>query len=324
MTPVTTVAEALRTIHPQTSGVPRTVVTRGPAGTLLALGVFGPHGTLLWQGLWIAGGEVQLLGGPVPRSVRSSAAPLSGPTALLVDLIESAMANYTERLIELDERIASWPATTASIPLGEMERTHHEAAEVRRRIVRLLSLVTQLGGPLSDAFPDIAKVLPEIEAESGRQEALSTQIQGVLRDIILLRNSMDGNRIAEAAVELGKTSNEISALANTSNIRMLGIAYLALVIALIGAVVLIPNTTATILGMPSAEWVSGFWVVVIVAVTAVVPIVIVFTRPWVVTLMRGLGGFERTSREGLQDLPEVSPTAAASTAPSEPLLPRTP
>jgi hypothetical protein len=88
--------------------------------------------------------------------------------------------------------------------------------------------------------------------------------------------------------------------------------------------VLIPNTTATILGMPSAEWVSGFWVVVIVAVTAVVPIVIVFTRPWVVALMRGLGGFERTSREGLQDLPEVSPTAAASTAPSEPLLPRTP
>ncbi|MFZ0698760.1 MAG: hypothetical protein WAN74_00980 [Thermoplasmata archaeon] len=324
MTPVTTVAEALRTIHPDGPGVPRTVVTRGPNGTLIALGIFGPRGTLHWQGLWIAGGDVQPLGGPAPRSVRSTTSQLSGPTALLVDLIEYAWANYTEHLVELDERIASWPTTAASIPIAEMEGTYREVAEARRRVIRLVSLVSQLGESLGASFPEIGAVLPEIRSEAARQEALCTEIQGVLRDLVLLRTSQDGNRISESAVELGKISNQISALANTSNIRMLGIAYLALVIALIGAVVLIPNTTATILGMPSASWVSGFWVVVIVAVTAIVPLVIVFSRPWVLSLMRGLRGFERTSREGLQDLPEISATAAASTTPSEPLLPRAP
>jgi hypothetical protein len=324
MAPVTTVAEALRAIHPGGPAVPRNVVTRRPNGIVIALGIFGPRGALQWQGLWLAGGEVRPLGETPPRSVRSTASQLSGSTALLVDLVEYAWANYTEHLVGLDERIASWPTSAMSIPIAAIESASREVAEGRRRVIRLVSLVSQLGESLGSAFPEIGPILPEIRSEATRQEALCTEIQSVLRDVILLRASQDGNRISESAVELGRISNQISALANTSNIRMLGIAYLALVIALIGAVVLIPNTTATILGMPSASWVPGFWVVVILAATSVVPIVIVFTRPWVLSLMRGLGGFERTSREGMQDLPEVSLDAAASTAPSEPLLPRAP
>lgn len=323
-TPGATVADALRSIHPDGTGVPRTAVTRGPAGTLVALGVFGPRGKIAWRGLWITPTQVQLLGGPIPASVLTSSATLSGPTATLADLIESAIANYTERLVELDERLAGWPTATGAIPLAEIETAHREASEVRRRVGRLVSLVSQLGGPLSASFPDIGRILPELRSESGRVEAISTEIQGTLRDTILLRSAEDGNRISAAAVELGKTSNRISALANTSNIRMLGIAYLALIIALIGAVVLIPNTTATILGMPSAAWVPGLWVVVILVATAVVPLAIVFTRPWVVALVRELGGFEQTSREGIRDLPEVSAASAESTSPPEPLLPRTP
>lgn len=321
---VTTVAEALRAIHPQNPTVPHTVVTRGPTGTLIALAIYGPNGSLVWQGLWLAGGEVQPLGRPIPQSVRSATWKLSGPTALLVDLLEYAWANYTEHLIALEERIAMWPPSAASIPLAEMETTYREVAEARRRVIRLVSLVSQLGESLGTSFPEFGPVLPEIRSESGRQEGLSNDIQGVLRDLILLRTSQDGNRIAEATVVLSKTSNEIAALANSSNIRMLGIAYLALVIALIGAVVLIPNTAATILGMPSASWVPGLSVILILTVTAIVPIVVVFSRPWVLSLIRGLGAFERTSREGLEDLAEVSPAAAKSTTPSEPLLPRAP
>lgn len=320
----TTVAEALRTIQPNGSSVPRTVVTRGADGTVIALGLFGPPGALEWHGLWIVEGEVRPLGGVPPKSVRSTTSQLAGPTARLVDLVEYAWANYTEHLVELDERIASWPTSAASIPMPEMEETSREVAEARRRVLRLVSLVSQLGESLGSAFPGIGLVLPEIRSEATRQEALCTEIQSVLRDVILLRTSQDGNRISEAAVELGRISNQISSLANTSNIRMLGIAYLALVIALIGAVVLIPNTTATILGMPSASWVSGFWVVVILAATSIVPIALVFSRPWVLSLMRGLGGFERTSREGMRDLPEVSADAGATNPPYEPLLPRAP
>ena len=210
MAPVLTVAEALRTIHPGGPGIPRTVVTRGPNGTLIALGIFGPRGALQWQGLWLANGEVLPLGGTAPRSVRSTTSQLTGPTALLVDLIEYAGANYTEHLVGLDERIASWPTSAASIPIAEMEATSREVAEAWRRVIRLVSLVSQLGESLGSAFPEIGPVLPEIRSEAARQEALCREIQSVLRDVILLRTSQDGNRISESAVELGRISNQIT------------------------------------------------------------------------------------------------------------------
>jgi len=92
---------------------------------------------------------------------------------------------------------------------------------------------------------------------------------------------------------------------------MLGVAYLAFVLALVSVVVLIPNTAATVLGMPSAGWVPGLWVDVILAVLAIVPIAVVFSRPWVLRLLRGVGAYEVRSSEGISDLPEVSPQASA-------------
>jgi hypothetical protein len=89
---------------------------------------------------------------------------------------------------------------------------------------------------------------------------------------------------------------------------MLGIAYVALILALVSAVVLIPTTAATILGMPSAGWVPGLWVDVILVVLAIVPIAVVFSRPWVKGVLRSLGSVEARTREGLRDLPEISPS----------------
>jgi hypothetical protein len=73
----------------------------------------------------------------------------------------------------------------------------------------------------------------------------------------------------------------------------------------VSVVVLIPNTAATILGMPSAAWVPGLWVDVLLVVLAVVPLLVVFSRPWVLQTLRGLPSSERRSSEGLSDLPEV-------------------
>jgi hypothetical protein len=136
-------------------------------------------------------------------------------------------------------------------------------------------------------------------------DGLSNGIAQGVRDLVSIRNAVESNRLAESANRLGEVSNRVAALANTSNLRMLGVAYIALVLALVSAVVLIPNTAATILGVPGAAWVPGIWIVIILVVLAVVPIAIVFSRPWVLRTLRGLPAFEVRSGEGLEDLPEV-------------------
>jgi len=153
----------------------------------------------------------------------------------------------------------------------------------------------------------LPKALPAVVHGLEGIQNLSGNTQQALRDLILLRNAEDANRIAEAANQLSATSNRIAALANTSNIRMLGLAYLALVLGLVSAVVLIPNTAATILGMPSAAWVPGLWVTIVVVITAAIPLVLVFSRPWVLQMLRGMKSYEFRSEEGLGDLPEIPP-----------------
>jgi len=87
----------------------------------------------------------------------------------------------------------------------------------------------------------------------------------------------------------------------------LGFGLVAFVLALVSVVVLIPNTGATILGMPSAAWVPGVWVDGILIALAILPLALVFSRPWVRQVLAGLGSFEARTQEGLTDLPEVRP-----------------
>ena len=147
-------------------------------------------------------------------------------------------------------------------------------------------------------------------AELVRVRELALSVQEGLSDLILLRNAEESNRIAEAANALSRTSNRIAALANISNIRMLGLTYIALVLGLVSAAVLIPNTGATILGMPSAAWIPGWWVVVVLTVLAVVPIWAIFSRRFVRRILVDLEDAERRAQEGVVDLPEVSDAEA--------------
>ena len=78
----------------------------------------------------------------------------------------------------------------------------------------------------------------------------------------------------------------------------------ALILGLVSAAVLIPNTAATILGMPSAGWVPGAWVDVVLVLLGLIPILVIFTRPWVVGMLRTLRESEVRVTEGIADLPE--------------------
>jgi hypothetical protein len=90
---------------------------------------------------------------------------------------------------------------------------------------------------------------------------------------------------------------------------MLGITYIALVLGLVSAAVLIPNTAATILGMPTAAWVPGLWVDVTLILLIVVPIVLIFSRPWVRVMVGSLRDSELRVGEGIRDLPELEAEA---------------
>jgi hypothetical protein len=309
---ISSVEDAMGVLGRRGATVPRHPILRGPAGTLLSVALFDPQGKISWHGVWITSEGIEYLapvedepGTLIAPGGSTGAVPLPEPTRRLGALLGRALLSYLERLEDLDARLSALLAAPDPTPISQVGALQRSAALVREQIARVLSLVAELEGPVGSGFPELSEVLPSLEVEADRLLELSTSLAQTLRDVVLLRNAEDANRIAEAANEIGRISNRIASLQNTSNIRMLGIAYLAFVIALISVVVLIPNTAATILGMPSAAWVPGLWVDLILVVLAVVPLVLVFSRGWVLRVLRDLRGSEVRATEGIADLPEL-------------------
>jgi hypothetical protein len=280
-------------------------VVHGRAGTLLALGAPGEGNNVEWYGVFVGRDEVDFIGPPLPTNGPSASAGLTGDPARLYDLFFSLAHRYMERIEEVDERLAEAQRRGRQVPLAHVWGLQRETASVRAQLGRAVVALVEVQGPLSDSFPKFAGASAPIEGELDRARAFAANVSQSLSDLILLRNAEESNRIAEAANQLSKTSNRIAALANISNIRMLGITYVALLLGLVSAVVLIPNTAATILGMPSAAWVPGLWVDLIMVVLAIVPIAVVFSRPWVRTMLRSFRDSELRVQEGLADLPEM-------------------
>jgi hypothetical protein len=318
------VGEALKAVGFEGPSLPPRAVLHGPGGTVLILPTLDPDGRSTVRGLWVVKDGVHRLGPHPAPSLLIESLHLKGPTADLVSLLQTAARSYLERLEALAERVDAIEEEWATVPLAELGRLNHLLRAVRKAVGRFAVALVELEGPLGGRFPGLEAALPRVQAELARLEDFSQGVGQSLRDLLALRNAAEANRLSEATNRLGEVSNQIAAYANTSNIRMLGIAYVALVLALVSAVVLIPNTAATILGMPSAAWVPGLWVDVTLAVLAVVPIVVVFSRPWVRGVLRALGSVEARTREGLRDLPEVTPAQVDSPAGERVLVPGPP
>lgn len=316
---VTTLPEALGALGRPPDQPPRRAVLHGPSGSLVTLGGGDPTHLSAYVGVWVGRDGVRFLGtGPSSRDV-SVAHRLTGDTAMLFDLFAETARQLLERIEEVDGEAATLQAKGRAVPLSEVWALQRRVAGLRASAGRAVVAAAECEGPLAGWFPGFAEALPAMLSQLRGVQDLATSVQQSLSDLIVLRNAEESNRIAEAANQLARTSNRIAALANTSNIRMLGITYIALLLGLVSAVVLIPNTGATILGMPSAGWVPGAWVDVTLIVLAVVPLVLVFSRPWVHDILRTLRSSELRTAEGLTDLPEVSSEGAPShPAASEP------
>lgn len=299
------VDEALRAFERPAGELPARPVIHARAGTLLTLAVPGASGGARIEGIWVRPDGVRFLPSEGPTARGASAAHhLGGTAAELFDRCVEGARALQEAVETVDAEVSALQAQGAQIPAAEIWRLQRRAAGLRSQVGRATVIAAECAGPLAAAFPGFADALPSLLGELARIQALATGVQQSLSDLILLRTSLESNRIAEAANELSRTSNRIAELANTSNIRMLGLTYVALVLGLVSAAVLIPNTAATILGMPSAAWVPGPWVDLLLVALAVLPILLIFSRPWVRRLLGQLRASEGRAAEGLADLPE--------------------
>ena len=303
--------EALTALGRPPTIAPRHPVIHGAAGTLISFGLPSESGSVHTIGLWITSEEIQFLD-PEPKITPAATAHgLSGASAQLFELFLGAGRSYLERIEEIDERLAEQQEKGRSVALSEVWSLQRQLAQVRAHIGRALVGVSECSGRYADRFPGFPEAATTPTGELVRVRELASSVQDGLSNLILLRNAEESNRIAESANQLSTTSNRIAALANTSNIRMLGLTYIALVLGLVSAAVLIPNTGATILGMPSAAWVPGGWVDVIIVVLAVVPLWLIFSRRFVLNILRDVTDSEKRAEEGIKDLPEISPAEAA-------------
>jgi hypothetical protein len=300
-----TLAEVMAALGRPAGEVPNHPVIHGPRGTLVSFGLPDAKGVVHYTGVWLVDDAPTFLD-PSPEPGASRAHRLTGPSAQLFDLYIHASRVFLERVEELDERLAETQQRGRTVPLNEIWSLSRHVASLRAQLGRSLVGMAELTGHYAAVFPGFSNAMPAASAELLRVQELAAGVQQSLSDLILLRNAEEANRIAEAANQLARTSNRIAALANTSNIRMLGLTYIGLVLALVSAVVLIPNTGATILGMPSAGWVPGWWVVAVLILLGVLPLLLIFSRPWVGAILRDLRESEGRAREGMDDLPELA------------------
>ena len=316
-----TVAEALHRLGHAGETPPRPVL-RGAAGELISYPVPAPAGRLIWQGVFHAAGTVRRVGPAPSFHGFSESQHLAGPAAEIADGFVEASRAYLESVEALDTRLAALQQRGRTAPLEEVWALGREAARLRTHLGRAVAALVETGRIPGSELPGLAANLPPIAAELGRIQEISRSVEQGLTDLILLRNAEEANRLSETTIQLGRLSNRIAELQNVSNIRMLGLTYIALVIALIGGILLIPNTAATILGTPAAAWVPGLWVDLVLAVLSVVPLVYVLSRRWVRELLRGFSTYEFTAREGMRALPESLPEDAAPATAAPPPGPR--
>jgi len=312
--------EALEAFGKPPGALPRRPVLHGPAGTLLSFSVPTGPSSRRTEAVWVRHDGVRFFGPPLPTlgPGPSVAHRLKGTGGELFDRWVDASRAFHEAIESIDERLSELESRGPSVRSKEIWTLQRETAALRAQVGRAVVTASEAAGPLAAAFPGFATALPSLLAEFARAQTLASDVQQALSDLILLENARESNRIAEAANRLAVTSNRIAEYANISNIRMLGITYIALVLGLVSAVVLIPNTAATILGMPSAGWVPGWWVVAVLVVLAVVPIALVFQRPWVKAILRSLHEGELRAAEGIGELKEQVDGAPALDPPGRP------
>lgn len=302
-------ADLLRATGLSAGTLERRPVVHGRRGTVVTIVYPGAEAGRAngYAGVWIGADGVQFFGASPAESGAASAHGLTGVSGQLFELFSDTARIYLEGIEEVDRRLAEFQGRGRGVPVAEVWQLSRQVAAWRTAVGRARVALAEICRIAEGRFPGIDRSAPALHAELERLQELARAVGQALSDLILLRNAEESNRIAESANDLARISNRIAALANTSNVRMLGLTYLALFLSLVAAIILFPNTVATILGMPTAAWVPGPWIVGALTVATAVPAALILTRPWVRRLVRDLAQAEGRAAEGVADIPEVDP-----------------
>ena len=309
------IVEALKTLNQSTDSRPRVVVLRRRNGTLISVGRIEKDFRIHGIAIWANPAGVTLLnanGTYTPEHGPSEGYGLTGASAKVLDLLAELGRNYLTRLEEVDTELAGLEQHPLEVSISDVLRLKRYVALIRAELGRVLAAVAEAEGEHLAAFlPGLAKSLPPTKEELLRLRELTSATQSSLTDLLLLKQADQSNRLATMANQLGQVSNRIAELANISNIRMLGLSYVMLILAVVSTIILFPNTTATILGMPSAAGVPDAVVVVALVVTAAAPIGWFASQKWIRDLFRGMSRYEAKVEEGMEGLREKVPSPGA-------------
>jgi hypothetical protein len=292
------------------NGLPRPVTTRHD-GTLLATVQIAEDFSVSTVALWVSGKDSEWYGGAPSSRAFSAGYHLKGTEAEIAEFIADAGRAILERAEDVEALVADATALGHHVPPATIGHWQRRVGILRLAAARAVVVATVAENILPDPSEAYGKALGTLQGELEHGQSVVQGIAQSLTDLLMLHNAETSNRLADLANGLTTQSNQIATIANTANVRMLGLTYLTLVLAFLSAVILFPNTGATILGMPSAAWVPGLWVDVILVILGAVPFAVVFTRPWIRRMLHDLADSEMRSQEGMKDLPELTASEAA-------------
>ncbi|MCI4363826.1 MAG: hypothetical protein L3K13_05935 [Thermoplasmata archaeon] len=282
--------------------LPRRPVIHTESGTLLSFVLLDEKLERTYVGVFVREDGVETVGPPPDFRRLGSALHLPMGAAELANRLSQAGRLYLERAEELDEELVSLSEEGTHRPawrrVAQLER---KTSVLRREIARAVAVAAEGGRLCEGGLAEFDRAAPTLISELERIQMVAEGIENGISNLLLLQNA--------------EMSNRLTALANLANIRMLGLTYLALILALVGAIILFPNTGATILGMPSAAWVPGIWVDAILIVLTIIPVTLLFMQPWLRRMLKQIAGIEGRSSEGLADIPEIPADEAAGATP---------
>lgn len=287
---------------------PGHVVNRRHGQVLLHLGLIDRSFVVEPIALWSDGTSVQVVdsrGEFHPEVTPSAELHIYGGAAVVLDMMAQISRMALERIEDVDRGLAELEQDPLHAPLLRVLELKRKVAIVREELGRAITglsdlvegrVLTFTGGPPSS--------FQTMEQELLRLRDLTQATQSGLTDIFMIRQTDQANQLQMVANRMAAVSNRIAELSNISNIRMLGLSYVTLILAVVATVVLFPNTAATILGMPSASNVPTIVVWMVLVGTAVAPIAWFASQGWIRELFSGMRRYEARVTEGLADLPE--------------------
>ena len=305
---------------------PGNVVNRRHRQVMVHLALIDGNFQVRPVAFWSDGTHIKVLddAGEFHPDVNPSAElQITGGSGQVFDSITQMSRTSLERIEDVERSLAELEKDPLHAPAIAVLELKRKTATVRAELGRTISAVADfVEGRLLPLAENARAPLRTSQEELLRLRDMTQATQSALTDIFMIRQAEQANQLQLVANRMAAVSNRIAELSNISNIRMLGLSYVTLILAVVATVILFPNTAATILGMPSAADVSPMIVWAALAGTAVAPIAWFASQKWIRELFHGMSRYEARVSEGIIDLPEnvpgVHPIPGESSPPGSP------